>query len=99
MAIEKSKVVGGTGLNAGASGNYWVVKNAYLASDASSVEVHMSLYSSAGAFVSGDSPVWATELELSGKDNPLNKAAIVSLVQSKLITLPGDFLSGTIVQP
>lgn len=90
MAITKTKV-----LSNGLTGNHWVVKGVYLSPDASHLRAYMDLYTNAAASVTG-TPIHSQEVLLASSDNPLHTGKIADLVEQKLVSLPGDFVSGVI---
>lgn len=90
MAITKTKT-----LTDGRTGNHWIVKGVYLSPDASHAKAFVDLYENAGAAVTG-TPIYSQEVLLAASDNPLHTGKMVDLVEAKLVTLPGDFVSGVV---
>lgn len=92
MAIQKSKT-----LADGRTGNYWVTDVLNVSPDYSASRVIMDLYESEAAYVSGATPIYSKDVILAATDNPVNKTQLVDLVETKLIALPGDFVSGVVL--
>jgi hypothetical protein len=92
MAIQKSKT-----LLDGRTGNYWVTDVVTVSPDYSSSRAMLDLYVSEAAYVSGSAPIYSTEVILQSSDNPVVRAKLVELLEDKIVTLPGDFLSGTVL--
>jgi hypothetical protein len=91
MAIQKTKVLAN-----GVSGNFWVVRGVYMSADYSGVRAFADLYVSAGDSVSGV-PIYKEDIILDGIDNPIHLNNLVGLVEQKLISMPGDFVSGIVI--
>lgn len=90
MAIQKNKV-----LASGASGNYWVIRGIYISPDTSATRAFADLYVDAATALSdAGNPIHTVDIVLDGINNPFNPVSMAQIVQAKLITLPGDFLSG-----
>lgn len=81
----------------GQIGNYWVVDGVYMSSDMSSARAFVRLYPTEEAFLSGGNAIYQGEVILSQNENPVSMNALVNLVEQKLVTIPGNFLSGTII--
>lgn len=81
----------------GRVGNYYVIDGVYLPTDSSSTRAFFRLYTNQASFVSGDAPIHRGEVILTNEQNPIGMGKLIDLVQQKLITIPGNFLSGTIV--
>jgi len=89
MAILKSKT-----LADGRTGNFWKIRGVYLSPDNSSVRAFADLYVDAATATSGV-PIHSADILLSGENNPMNPSILVDLVEQELISMDGDFVSGT----
>jgi hypothetical protein len=92
MAIQKEKVLAN-----GVSGNYWVLHNVFVSPDYSDCRANAELYVSQAAFASGDTAVYEEDIILGNGMNPFSPQSLAKLMELELITLPGDFVSGTYV--
>ena len=92
MAIEKSKT-----LVDGRTGNYWVTDFVTISPDYSASRAMLDLYVNQADYVSGSAPIYSTEVILQASDNPVSRSKLIELLEDKIVTLPGDFLSGTVL--
>lgn len=81
----------------GQVGEFWVVDGVYMTNDMSSARAFVRLYPNQNDFLSGVNAIYQGEVILTNNDNPLVMNKLINLVEQKLVTLPGNFLSGTII--
>lgn len=93
MGIQKTKV-----LSSGVSGNYWRIRGIYISPDGGGVRAFADLFTDMATSTSG-APLASQDVLLFNEDNPLSYDVLADAVEAKLITMAGDFLSGTIVEP
>lgn len=91
MAIQKEKIVNGV------TGDFWVTHSVELSPDKGMTRAIMHLYADQAAYVSGGIALHAQEVILIGGDNPCKMLDLAGLVEAKLITMPGDFVSGVAI--
>lgn len=92
MAIQKSVTLAN-----GVTGNFWKTEQISLAPNLGAVHASLRLYETAAAYVSGGMALHAVDVDLAGTDNPCMMQDIAALIEAKLVTVAGNFLSGTVV--
>lgn len=92
MAIQKLKT-----LADGRTGDFWITDVLNVSPDYSHSRVIMDLYESEAAYVSGAVPIYSQDVTLAAGENPVGKSQLVSLVEQRLVSLPGTFVSGVLL--
>jgi hypothetical protein len=94
MAITKLKTLAN-----GVSGDHWVIPGVIVSADGQSARLTAQLFKDKASWVSGVAPIHQQDVILQGSDNPLTSVVLIELCENKLVSLAGDFLGGTVVQP